>query len=105
MAVDPILPSEGLPSEGLPSYDTIPKESENDIVQILFITLESDELGSNLPTPSQQEENPPVLMTQGVNSTIYLVFPSSNLVTSFDWNRLARSHLPSYVPFQIIVQV
>jgi len=34
-----------------------------------------------------------------------MVPPPSSLVTSFDWNRLARFHFPSYVPFQIIVQV
>ena len=44
-------------------------------------------------------------MTQEVNSTIYLVPPPSSLVTSFDWNRLARSYLPSNVPVQIIAQV
>ena len=34
-----------------------------------------------------------------------MVPPPSSLVTSSDWNRLARTCLPSYVPFQIIVQV
>lgn len=31
--------------------------------------------------------------------------PPSSLVTSFDWNPLVGFRLPSYVPFQIIVQV
>ena len=43
MAVDPVLPSD----------DTIPKESEKDTVQILFVTSKSDELGGNPPIPSQ----------------------------------------------------
>ena len=34
-----------------------------------------------------------------------MIPPPSSLVTSFDWNRLAGFSLPSYVPFQIIVQV
>ncbi len=45
------------------------------------------------------------LVTQGVISLILTVPPPGSLVTSFDWNRLAGFHLPSYVPFQIIVQV
>ena len=62
-------------------------------------------LGGNPPVPSRQEENPPVLVTQGDNSLVLTVPPPSNLVTSFDWNRLEGFHLPSYVPFQIILQV
>ena len=58
MSVDPVLPSEDPPSN-----DIIPKESENDTVQILFVTLESDELGGNPPIPSQREENTLVTAT------------------------------------------
>ncbi len=95
MVVGPVLSSED---------HTLPEENENNNVQILFITSESDELGGNPPIPSQQEENPLVPTTQGVNSTVYSVPPPSGLVTSFDWNRLARSCLPSNVLFWIIVQ-
>lgn len=48
MVVDPVLPSEGPPSD-----DTIPKENENDTIQILFITSESNELEGNPLVPSQ----------------------------------------------------
>lgn len=37
MEVDPVLPSESQPLD-----DTISKENENDIVQILFVNTESD---------------------------------------------------------------
>ena len=100
MAVDPVLPSESPPSD-----DTIPQESENDTVQIIFITLEFNELEGNPPVHSQHKENPPVPATQGVISTIYSVPPPSSLVTSFDWNRLVISRLPSSLPFQIIVRL
>ena len=84
---------------------TFPEESEYDTTQVLFVSLDSNDLGGNPPVPSRQEENPPALVTQGANSPISTVPPPSSLVTSFDWNRLAGFHLPSYVPFQIIVQV
>ena len=84
---------------------TFPEESEYDTTQVIFVSLDSNELGGNPPVPSIQEENPPVLITQGVNSPISMGPPPSSLVTSFDWNRLAGFYLPSYVPFQIIVQV
>jgi len=87
---DPVLPSED---------HTLPKESENDVIQILFVTSGFNELGENPPVSSQQEENPLVLITQGIHSPIYSVPPPSSQVTSFDWNRLARFRLPSYVPF------
>jgi len=38
-------------------------------------------------------------------SPVSMTAPPSSLVTSFDWNRLARFCLPSYVPFWIIVKV
>lgn len=94
--VDPISPL---------ANRSILEESENDTVQILFFTLDSNEIGGNSPIPSSQEENLPILVTQGVDLPVSSVPPPSSLVTSFDWNRLARSCLPSYVPFQIIVQV
>jgi len=84
---------------------TFLEESEYDTTQVLFVSSDSNELGGNPPVPSRQEENPPTLVTQGVNSPISMVPPPSSLVTSFDWNRLEGFRLPSYVPFQIIVQV
>jgi len=82
MAVDPVLPSEGPPSD-----DTISKENENNIIQIIFVNTESGELGGNLSVPLQQEEKPPV---HEVYSAIYPVPPPSNLIVFFDWNQLAR---------------
>ena len=94
MEVDLVLPLEDPPSD-----DIIPKQSENDTVQILIFNTESDELWDNPPVPSQQEENPPVPATQGVISPIYSVPPPSSLIASFDWNRLEKFCLPSNVPF------
>ena len=91
MAVDPVLPSEGPPSD-----DTISKENENNIIQIIFVNTESGELGGNLSVPLQQEEKPPV---HEVYSAIYPVPPPSNLIVFFDWNQLARPRLPSSIPF------
>ena len=84
---------------------TIPEESEYDTTQVLFVSSDSNELGGSPLVPSRQEENPPVIITQEVNSLVSMVPPPSSLVTSFDWNRLARFRLPSYVPFEIIVKV
>ena len=53
-AVNPVLSSEG------PSVDdTISKENENNIIQILFINTESNEHGGNLPIPLSQEGSSP----------------------------------------------
>jgi len=82
---------------------TFPIESES--TQVIFVSLDSNELGGNPPIPSRYEENPPILVTQGGNSPIFTVPPPSSLVTSFDWNLLAGFCLPSYVPFEVIVQV
>jgi len=84
---------------------TFPKESEYDTAQVIFVSLDSNELGGNPPAPLSQEENPPTLVTQGVNSPVSMVPLQSSLVTSFYWNRLVGFHLRSYVPFYIIVQV
>ena len=84
---------------------TFPEESEHNTTQVLFVSSNSNELGGSPPVPSRQEENILVLVTQGVNFPVSSVPPPSSLVTSFDWNQMAGSRLPSYVPFQIIVQV
>ena len=44
VTVDPILPSKD---------HTLPEESKNDTVQIIFVTSESDEVGGNPLVPSQ----------------------------------------------------
>ena len=96
MTIDQISPS---------ANRTFPEESENGTIHVLFVTLDSNQLGDDSPVPSRYEENRPILITQGLNSPIYSVPPPSSLVTSFYWNRLARSCIPSNVPFRIIVQV
>ena len=40
---------------------------------------------------------------QGGNYPIPTTSPSSSMVASFDWSRLAGYRLPSYMPFQITV--
>jgi len=96
VTVDPISPSVNC---------TFLEESEHDTTQVLFVSSDSNELGGSPLVPSRQEENPPILITQGVNSPVSMVPCPSSLITSFNWNRLAGFCLPSYVPFQIIVQV
>ena len=81
-------------SEGPPSDDTVTKEDENDTVQIIFINIESDEHGGNLPIPLPQEGS-----SSDFYPVVYSVPPPSNLVISFDWNLLGRPRLPSNVPF------
>ena len=66
--------------------NTFPVESEYDTTQVLFVSLDSNELGGNPPVPSRQEENHLVIVTQGGNSPVLMVPPPSSLVTSFDWN-------------------
>ena len=46
MAIDLVLSSEALPLD-----DTVTKENQNDIVQVLFVNTESDEHGGNLLVP------------------------------------------------------
>lgn len=94
--VDPVLSSESPPSD-----DTISKENENDIVQILFVNIEFDEHGGNLLVPPPQEG---ISSVQEIHPAVYLLPPPSNLIVSFGWNLLTRPCLPPNVPFQIIVQ-
>ena len=94
MVGDPVLSSESPPSD-----DIISKENENDTIQSLFVNIESNEHGGNIPIPLPQEGS-----LSEIYQGIYLVPPPSNLVISFDWNLLGRPRLPSNVPFRIIVQ-
>ena len=75
------------------------KKNENDTVQILFVNIDSNEHGGNLPVPLPQEGS-----SSEMYPTIYSVPPPSNLFVSFDWYLLGRPRLPSNVPFRIIVQ-
>jgi len=52
MAVDPILTSEYLPLD-----DTVTEENEDDTIQIIFVNIDSDEHGGNLPIPLPREGN------------------------------------------------
>jgi len=47
MEINPVLPSKNPPLD-----DIVSKEDENETVQILFVNIESNELGGNLPIPS-----------------------------------------------------
>ena len=75
VTVDPISPL---------ANHTFPEESKYDTIQVSFVSSDSNELGGNPHVPSRQEENPPVLVTQEVNSHVSSVPPPSSLVTSFD---------------------
>ena len=50
------------------------------------------------------EDAPYSSITPGEDHLSSMVAPSSSLVASFEWNRFAGYHLPSYVPFEIMVQ-
>lgn len=89
VVVDQVLPSEGTSSD-----DTVTEENENDIIQILFVNIDSAEHRGNLPIPLPQEGS-----SSKSYPIIYSVPPPSNLVISFDWNLLGRSHLAARVPF------
>lgn len=51
-----------------------------------------------------QGGDPSIPIMQGGNSPIPMAPPPSSLVTFLDRSRLAEYHLPSHVPFQMIVQ-
>jgi len=87
--VDPVLSLEGPPSD-----DIIIKENENDTIQIIFINMESDEHGGNLPILLPQEGS-----LSEIYPTVYSVPPPRNLAISFDWNLLGKPRLSSNVPF------
>jgi hypothetical protein len=87
--VDPILPLE---NETLvvdlisPSVDpTLPLESEPDTAHIFLVDTDSAMSGGIPPSPMEP--------------------PPSNEAIRFDWDVLIGPRLPSYVPFQITVQV
>jgi hypothetical protein len=63
---------------------TLPLESEVDNAQTLLVPIYSSIQGGILPISTEP--------------------PPSTEVISFDWNRLMDPHLPSYLPFQIIMR-
>jgi len=82
---------------------TFPVESELHTTQVLLVSLVLNELEENSPVPKVHDISL-VPIVQKSSSCILMTPPSSSLVTSFDWSRLAGYRLPSYVPFQIIVK-
>jgi hypothetical protein len=69
-----------------PSVDpTFPLESKPDTAQVFLIDRDSAVSGGIPPSPMEP--------------------PPSNEAIHFDWDVLTGPHLPSYIPFQIIVQV
>jgi hypothetical protein len=87
--VDPILPLENetqVVDLISPSVDpTLPLESKPDTAHVFLVDSEYVVSGSIPPSPV----GPPL----------------SNEAIHFDWDVLTRPHLPSYIPFQITVQV
>jgi hypothetical protein len=63
---------------------TLPLESEVDVAQVFLTTSDYS--------------------IQGGISPVSMAPPPNTEVISFDWNILTESHLPSYLPFQIIMQ-
>jgi hypothetical protein len=67
------------------SVDPTPHSKSEDVTQVYLINTDSPRQGGTLPIP--------------------MAPPSSNQMISINWNHLTEPHLPSYVPFQITVQV
>jgi hypothetical protein len=88
-AVNPILCLENLTpvidSILLSVNPTLPLESKPDIAHIFFVDTESTVLGGFPPSPIEP--------------------PPSNKAILFNWGVLTEPHLPSHIPFNIIVQV
>jgi hypothetical protein len=88
-SIDPILPSENatqVVDSILSSIDpTLPLKSKPDTTHVFLIDTESPELRGIPPSPVGP--------------------PPSNEAIHFDWGVLTGPHLPSYIPFQITVQV
>jgi hypothetical protein len=88
--VDPALPLESdthqvidlIPSSVDP---TLPLESEVDTTHIFLVNTDSTIQGGIYPPTVEP--------------------PPSNEAIHFDWHGITGPHLPSYIPFQIIVQV
>jgi hypothetical protein len=87
--VDPILPLENetqVVDLISPSVDpTLPLESKPDTAQVFLVDTDSTVSGGIPPSPMEP--------------------PPSNEAIRFDWGVLTGPRLPSYIPFQITVQV
>jgi hypothetical protein len=87
--VDPILPLENetqVVDLISPSVDpTLPLESKSDTSQVFLVDTDSAISGGIPPSPMEP--------------------PPSNEAIRFDWDVLTGPRLPSYIPFQITVQV
>jgi hypothetical protein len=67
------------------SFDPTPHSKSEDVASVYLVNIDSPGQGGT----------PPISMAP----------LSSNEMISFNWNHLAEPYLPSYVPFQITVQV
>jgi hypothetical protein len=89
LPVDPILPLENetqVVDLISPSIDpTLPLESKPDTAHVFLVDTDSAESGGIPPSPMEP--------------------PPSNEAIRFDWDVLTGPRLPSYIPFQITVQV
>jgi hypothetical protein len=87
--VDPILPLENetqVVDMTSPSINpTLPLESKPYVAHVFLIDIESTVPGGIPPSPVET--------------------PPSNEAILFNWGVITRPHLPSHIPFQIIVQV
>jgi len=68
-----------------PSVDPTPPLKSEDGTQVFLITTDSSK--------------------QGGTSSVPMTPPSSNGMISIDWNHLIEPRLPSYVPFEIMVEI
>jgi hypothetical protein len=88
--VDPILPLENETSQvvdlmSLSLDHPLPLENKTDTSHVFLIDTRSTVVGGISPSPVEP--------------------PPSNEAILFNWGVLTRPHLPSHIPFQIIVQV
>ena len=81
--------------------NSILEESDDHTAHVLPISSDSHELKSGPPIPVVQESPSPITIEHG---GYHMITPPSSSVISFDWSKLTDFCLPSYVPFQIIVQ-
>jgi hypothetical protein len=69
----------------LSPVDPTPHSKSEDVAQVYLVKIDSPRQGGTSPVP--------------------MAPPSSNQMISINWNNLTENRLPSYIPFQIIVQV
>jgi hypothetical protein len=69
----------------LPLVDPTPHSKSEDVTQVYLVNIDS--------------------LKQGVTLSIPMEPPSSNHMISIEWNHFTEPHIPSYMHFQITVQV